>query len=295
MKKNYLFWVAFVVTTISFGQLTSGDIAFVAFNADGRNDFAFVTLVDIPEGTSIWFTDNDWQGSEFEDLNEGVIEWNSDSIILAGTVVIINNDGVNFGIVLGGIDLNAADETLFALFEEPATSMSSPIFLAGISNDFNQSNSTLAGTGLTKGLNFIDFNNDKDGFKYTGQKFGEINFVNYLSFIMNILNWKVEDDEKVSILPISTTPFSISTAGIVKNEIDGFSLYPNPVLEGELQITSRSKENKQLEIYAQDGKRVYSKNVNGDETINVANLTTGIYFLKVEEEGKIATRKLIIK
>jgi len=100
-------------------------------------------------------------------------------------------------------------------------------------------------------------------------------------------------------MPMPATPTlpntNQTTLSVVKNEIDGFSLYPNPVLEGEIRITSRSMESKQLEIYAQDGKCVYSKNVNNDETINIANLIAGIYFLKVEEEGKIATRKLIIK
>ena len=32
-----------------------------------------------------------------------------------------------------------------------------------------------------------------------------------------------------------------------------------------------------------------------DTKINISNLTTGLYLVRIEEEGKIATRKLIVK
>ena len=60
-------------------------------------------------------------------------------------------------------------------------------------------------------------------------------------------------------------------------------------------IASNSRENKTVEIYSMVGQQVFSKSVQANEIVDVANLTTGFYFLKVEEEGKIATRKLIIK
>jgi hypothetical protein len=34
--------------------------------------------------------------------------------------------------------------------------------------------------------------------------------------------------------------------------------------------------------------------VNDGEFIDISNLTTGFYMVKVEEEGKIATRKLLV-
>jgi len=43
------------------------------------------------------------------------------------------------------------------------------------------------------------------------------------------------------------------------------------------------------------GKQVYAKQIQANERVQVANLTKGIYILKVEEEGKVATRKLIIE
>jgi len=99
----------------------------------------------------------------------------------------------------------------------------------------------------------------------------------------------------VSDLP---TPGAINTGqtlSVAKNQIAGFAMYPNPVSNGEFMISSNNGANKHVEIYSMIGKLVYSKNVKSRETIQVSNLNTGVYVIKVEEEGKLATHKLIIK
>ena len=50
-----LFWSVFS----SAQSLTRGDIAFVQYNADEVDNFAFVCLTDIPAGVTIHFTDNE--------------------------------------------------------------------------------------------------------------------------------------------------------------------------------------------------------------------------------------------
>ena len=54
--------VIMIVLTACYGlgQSAAGDIAFIAYNGDGNDDFAFVTLVAISDGTVIYFTDNEW-------------------------------------------------------------------------------------------------------------------------------------------------------------------------------------------------------------------------------------------
>lgn len=81
----------------------------------------------------------------------------------------------------------------------------------------------------------------------------------------------------------------------VRSEIINFSTYPNPVTNGEFFINSASNADKNVQIYDMLGKQVYAKNVIANEKVDVANLNTGIYILKVVEEGKTATRKLVIK
>lgn len=82
---------------------------------------------------------------------------------------------------------------------------------------------------------------------------------------------------------------------VAKNEIANFSTYPNPVTNGAFFINSASSVAKEVQIFDMLGKQVYAKNVTANESVNVANLNTGIYILKVIEEGKTATRKLVIK
>ena len=77
--------------------------------------------------------------------------------------------------------------------------------------------------------------------------------------------------------------------------ISNFSTYPNPITNGEFFINSANSIAKDVQIYDMLGKQVYAKNVIANERVNVANLNTGIYILKVIEEGKTATRKLVIK
>ncbi len=82
---------------------------------------------------------------------------------------------------------------------------------------------------------------------------------------------------------------------VIKNNIKGFAMYPNPVTNGEVRLTSQRNAIKQVEIYSMLGKQVFNKTVNPNETINVSNLNTGMYMMRVVEEGKIATRKLVIR
>ena len=84
------------------------------------------------------------------------------------------------------------------------------------------------------------------------------------------------------------------TLRVERNAIDGFILYPNPVTNGKLTINTFSNTEKEILIYNILGKRVLSTKLKGRE-LNVKKLTSGIYVIKILEEGKTATRKLVIK
>jgi len=51
---------------------------------------------------------------------------------------------------------------------------------------------------------------------------------------------------------------------------------------------------KEVAIYALTGQQVYRKNLQNKEPMDIANLNKGIYLVKIKEEGKIATRKLVV-
>jgi hypothetical protein len=85
-----------------------------------------------------------------------------------------------------------------------------------------------------------------------------------------------------------------TTLPVVKNEIENFTMYPNPVANGKLYMSSGINLNKEVAIYALTGQQVYRKNLQNKEPMDIANLNKGIYLVKIKEEGKIATRKLVV-
>jgi hypothetical protein len=87
---------------------------------------------------------------------------------------------------------------------------------------------------------------------------------------------------------------SLDALSVKSNEIANFAMYPNPVSGGVLTITSDNAADKEVAIYDMLGKEVVNaKTVNGN--VNVSALTSGIYMVKITEEGKTATRKLVVR
>lgn len=77
--------------------------------------------------------------------------------------------------------------------------------------------------------------------------------------------------------------------------IDGLNIYPNPVSTGRIYITSKSSLNKDVEIYDVLGKKILSVTLTSSKEVNIANLTPGVYIIKIKEGDATATRKLIVK
>ena len=64
MKFKFTFFLLLLSLGIQAQLTTTGDIAFVGFNADGDDDIAFVTFKDIPANSTIIFCDSEWNRSE---------------------------------------------------------------------------------------------------------------------------------------------------------------------------------------------------------------------------------------
>lgn len=81
---------------------------------------------------------------------------------------------------------------------------------------------------------------------------------------------------------------------VKQNKISGLNMYPNPVKNGNLYITSNSSNAKTVAVYDILGKQVLNSKTSNN-AVNVANLKSGAYIVKVTEDGKTDTRKLIIE
>ncbi len=74
----------------------------------------------------------------------------------------------------------------------------------------------------------------------------------------------------------------------------GISVYPNPATE-ILNISLNYDKDVNLTLINMLGKAVMSKNINNFATIDVSNLTQGVYLIKMNIEGKQYSSKLFIK
>jgi hypothetical protein len=76
--------------------------------------------------------------------------------------------------------------------------------------------------------------------------------------------------------------------------IEGLKMYPNPLSGNTLNFSSAINTEMNVQIFDMLGKQILTSKVNNN-TLNVPNLNAGIYIVKITEEGKTATRKLVVK
>lgn len=82
--------------------------------------------------------------------------------------------------------------------------------------------------------------------------------------------------------------------GVKQNAIAGLNMYPNPVSKGTLYITSNSSGAKSVSVYDLLGKQVLNSKTSNN-SVNVSSLKSGSYIVKIIEDGKTDTKKLIIE
>jgi hypothetical protein len=97
-------------------------------------------------------------------------------------------------------------------------------------------------------------------------------------------------------LRIGTTWSEVTsgTLAIGDHTIAGLKIYPNPVSNGTLFIETAANAEKTVTVFDVLGKQVLNTTTS-DNAVNVAGLHAGVYIVNILEEGKTATRKLVIR
>ncbi|WP_374336557.1 PEP-CTERM sorting domain-containing protein [Methyloversatilis sp.] len=184
--------------------LNAGDIAFTSFNAD-EDGLSFVALADIDANTTIFFADNEWDGSAFNG-GESYNQWSSGaSVISAGTVVrFAAYDKTTLSASLGTLSrvtvsgsanwgIANSNETIYAYLGTDAVTPTT--FLAAITNGTFEANGPLTNTGLTDGETAIRLNTivggTPDYAEYTGARSG-LTADEYLELLTDPANWNVD-------------------------------------------------------------------------------------------------------
>ena len=91
---------------------------------------------------------------------------------------------------------------------------------------------------------------------------------------------------------------STTVLNVDKSEFHLFTVYPNPV-SNELNIALSSSSNIDVSLFDMIGKEIYKASFTNNTSPFIRKIpisfAKGIYVLKVESDGKIATKKIIIK
>ncbi|MCB0642901.1 MAG: hypothetical protein KDC44_14735, partial [Phaeodactylibacter sp.] len=205
-------------------QSSPGDIAIIGYNSDPDDNLAWVTFVDIPNGTNIFFEDNEWDGFSFN-VGEGRLTWtnNTGSTIPSGTVITLDDlsSGTpsvsqgSFSISGAFNPANSAD----GVFVYVGAAGAPTSFLYAMTNGSTIANGlqSITNTGLTVGLTAVLLSNGTDIGEYDGPKTG-LSPSQYLEAIAEVgCFWNEQDgtgsqtgDGTDPDLPFSTATFSLA-------------------------------------------------------------------------------------
>lgn len=240
----------------SYAQsLSAGDIAFIGYNTDGTDDFAWIALTDIPAGEIIYFTEEGWNDvtSGWAGTTEGHMTYTAPAGgIVCGTIVHIDETSADVFTVTGGgtaviatgsWSLASGDQVIayYATMPEPAIV---PTFLAGVHGDdgngtpltlnptnfWNDAELTALGTarselppGLTNGVNCVSLfpavGTELDNAKYTGTLTGTTTVLRAL--INDQSNWSKDDITPYSIAPGDFSPSVTCVTPTPEIDIEG--------------------------------------------------------------------------
>lgn len=113
------------------------------------------------------------------------------------------------------------------------------------------------------------------------------------SWTTGVTQWVVYGQNYFSDFGIHTMA-ACSTASVINEQLFEISLYPNPT-SGHLNITSEA-DNYSLQVFDLTGKAVINRvNLSQNTTIDLSDLTNGIYMVKLNNGSSQLTKKIIVR
>ncbi len=215
--------IGLLVVQVAQAMLNPGDIAFVQYNADNPDSFAFVALVNIPANTEIKFTDKGWLNSNTFRSREELLTWLSPitADVVQGTIVTIEDGAASLGNT-GGSMPNLAEDGDQIIAYQGTDTMIAALNNEGSTtwqNNADSPQTSMLPKGLINDINAIALE-EVDNAKYVGPLIGDR--ATLLQAINNYANWTGHDStaqiflasftiitpkpDRSVIFPISTAP-----------------------------------------------------------------------------------------
>jgi hypothetical protein len=204
-----------ITAALPASALTTGDIAFTAFNAD-EDGWSLVTFADIAANTRLYFPDGTASDATTIGTNEMSFQWDTGSaVITAGTVVrfsAVDAAGRSASVgdfsILGSsnLGLSATAETVYAFLGTSNTSVTT--MLTAVSTESSTNALTLV--GLTAGTNAVKLTNSTDYAQYNGPRSGATSFGDYRAMVNDASNWNILVGGSQELQVPDTTAFSVT-------------------------------------------------------------------------------------
>lgn len=157
----------------------------------------------------------------------------------------------------------------------------------------NESSFTAADGVLTFAVNTNFVLNDSDDIVFR-TSFAEANYINQIIPLGTEDRVVLVGRNNASVQVTSRNLVDVTLSTTAFNAIEGLKMYPNPLSGNVLNFSSAINAEMNVQIFDMLGKQISTSKVNNN-TINISNLNAGIYIVKITEEGKTATRKLVVK
>lgn len=182
-------------------------------------------------------------------------------------------------------ELNNASAITAGTYESKLVQINGVTFDTTTAN-FPASNATAANINLTIGSDVLTFRT----------AFSEANYMGTAkpTSATNIIALVGRFNTTSQVTSRSTSDLNVPLSSSSFDNINGLTMYPNPVSGNTLYLTSTANAAMSVQIFDLLGKEVLKASV-VNNAVNVAKLTAGVYVVKITEEGKTATRKLVIK
>jgi hypothetical protein len=207
--------------------LTTGSIAFTAFNAD-EDGWSLVSLIDIDPNQSVYFSDGAATSATTIGNAESSFLWNTgSSTISAGSIVRFSAIDVPTRAVSVGtftpvnstnFGLSASSETLYAFLGSSSTAGST--ITTPLTAVSTEATDALSIVGLTNGTNAIRLTSSTDYAGYSGSRTNQTSFANYRNIVNTASNWNINVDGDGSAVVPSSARFSIASTTAVPEPAD---------------------------------------------------------------------------
>ena len=217
--------------------------------------------------------------------------------------VSISNYGGSFSLSGAGDQIIAFQGTPPADWDGSGTNpFPAPNFIFAITShssawhDATTTNSTAIPTGLTNGSTAVAAGSGTG----SGDEYDNIYFdavtnplagktkAEILALVGNVANWKGDNGVP---LAWKISSFTLSSDQFYKPE---FSVFPNPVENGVINIQSRIVGLKTINVFDVNARAVLSTQL-GSDVLDVSFMDRGFYFLNIEINGASTTKKIMIK